>query len=257
MIRAQQYISSILEKFPAAQLPTDDDRSKFEQIRMKLSNASDLQNELKSLYRVSGFDAAAMSLLWIAERVELNPSRLESTQEEEALVEEQFKVAFGMSIGPAATVGSETLESPFAALQSEPQTATEADEASSRESSVSIQETAGSGDEAEFSMLVEKFVEAMQSGDETREGLMEKVLQECGRFSGGESPEMLQKYCTHMAAFLTYVRENQFMDDVRVMNILSNISSPLSQWVAASPDQRAGLMDEGVATLMDFKSLFE
>lgn len=265
MNRAQQYINSILEKFPAAQLPTEDDRSKFEQIRLKFANALDLQTELRSLYRVRGFDAAALSLLWIAERVELDPSKLESTQEEEALVEGQFKEAFGMSIEPATALGSETVESPFEALQSEQQSVTERAEPPPVEFPVSIEGTASTGAEAtsassvesEFSMLVEKFVEAMQGGDDTRDGLMEQVLQQCGQFSGGETPEMLQKYCGHMTEFLNYVRENQFMDDVRVMNILSNITSPLSQWVAASPDQRAGLLDEGVATLMDFKSLFE
>lgn len=257
MSRAQQYINSILEKFPAAQLPTEDDRSKFEQTRLKLANALDLQTELRSLYRVRGFDAAALSLLWIAERVELDPSKLESTQEEEALVEGQFKEAFGMSIEPATALGSETVESPFEALQSEQQSVTERAEPPLVESPVSIEGTASTGAEAEFSMLVEKFVEAMQGGDDTRDGLMEQVLQQCGQFSGGETPEMLQKYCAHMTEFLNYVRENQFMDDVRVMNILSNITSPLSQWVAASSDQRAGLLDEGVATLMDFKSLFE
>jgi hypothetical protein len=114
-----------------------------------------------------------------------------------------------------------------------------------------------SGSEGEFAALVEKFVEAMQSGDDARNDLISQVRQQAQGFVGSEAPEMLRKYCQHLQEFLDYVEQNQFMDDVRTMNILSNITSPLSQWAAAAPEQQPGLLDEGVATLMDFKSLFE
>ncbi|MBI3580190.1 MAG: hypothetical protein HY089_12365 [Ignavibacteriales bacterium] len=47
------------------------------------------------------------------------------------------------------------------------------------------------------------------------------------------------------------------MDDVRVMNILSNVSSPVSQWANAAPEARGGLLEDGLGPLRDFKSLFE
>jgi hypothetical protein len=47
------------------------------------------------------------------------------------------------------------------------------------------------------------------------------------------------------------------MDDVRVMNILSNVSSPVSSWAQAAPDGREGILAEGTEILRTFKSLFE
>jgi hypothetical protein len=247
MTRAQQYISSILERFPASHLPTDDDRTKFEQLRIKVANAPDLYEELKALHRVRGFDEVALSLLWIAERVERDPSKLESNPEEEALVESRLKAAFGVEAEPPIAAAPAEPESPFFSPDADRELATVSPPVSS----------SSDGGEAEFSALVERFVEAMQGGDDTREGLMEQVLQQCERYRGEGNAEMLQRFCQYLAEFLTYVRENQFMDDVRVMNILSNITTPLAQWAAASESERTGLLDEGVATLMDFKSLFE
>lgn len=248
MSRAQLYIAGMLERFPAAELLTDDDRTKFEHLRLKLANAQDIREALKNLYRVRGFDEVALSLLWIAERVEQDPSKLEPTPDEETLVATRLKAAFGLPQEPAIEqieAESPTPE-PFADVQMQ-----------EAQPSPAARPSVATGEEAEFAALVEKFVEAMQGGDENRESLMGEVLQHCERFGGEGNPEMLQKYCRYLREFLTYVRENQFMDDVRVMNILSNITSPLAQWAAAPEAERSGLLDEGVATLMDFKSLFE
>jgi hypothetical protein len=57
--------------------------------------------------------------------------------------------------------------------------------------------------------------------------------------------------------FLKYITENGFMEDVRVMNILSNVSGPVTSWAQAPPDGRAGVLAEGTEILRSFKSLFE
>jgi hypothetical protein len=116
-----------------------------------------------------------------------------------------------------------------------------------------------SGSEGEFAALMEKFVEAMQSGSDERDGLMQSVLSQSKSMmnEGSGVPDDLREFSGFMVEFLTYITENGFMDDVRVMNILSNVSGPVTSWAQASPDGRAGILAEGTEILRSFKSLFE
>ena len=47
------------------------------------------------------------------------------------------------------------------------------------------------------------------------------------------------------------------MDDVRVMNILSNIQDPFAQWARSKPEEQSGLLDSTNDILRDFKTMFE
>ncbi|HWP81925.1 MAG TPA: hypothetical protein VNN76_04640 [Bacteroidota bacterium] len=269
MKKAQQVLSQFLEQVPPSQFASEDDQIKFDRLRQKLAGADDLGVELRSLYKVRGFSDLALSLLWVAERVEKDAARLEILPEEETLVKRQLGIAFGESV-PTVTPeiptellsrpAEEVFPTPPAPIEEPPTASVEVPQTDQPAIPPEVSPAplpVATGAEGEFAALVEKFVEAMQGGDDTRNDLMNQVRQQAEGFAGGGSPEMLQQYCRHLLEFLSYVEENQFMDDVRVMNILSNITSPLSQWAAAAPDQRSGLLDEGVATLMDFKSLFE
>lgn len=269
MKKAQQVLSQFLEQVPPSQFASEDDQIKFDRLRQKLAGADDLGVELRSLYKVRGFSDLALSLLWVAERVEKDAARLEILPEEETLVKRQLGIAFGESV-PTVTPeiptellsrpAEEVFPTPPAPIEEPPTASVEVPQTDQPAIPPEVSPAplpVATGAEGEFAALVEKFVEAMQGGDDTRNDLMNQVRRQAEGFAGGGSPEMLQQYCRHLLEFLSYVEENQFMDDVRVMNILSNITSPLSQWAAAAPDQRSGLLDEGVATLMDFKSLFE
>ena len=72
----------------------------------------------------------------------------------------------------------------------------------------------------------------------------------------GEPGELVE-FSSLLSEFLTYIGENALLDDVRVNNILSNVSSNISQWANTPPDGRAGIMEEALSMLRDFKSHFE
>ncbi len=57
--------------------------------------------------------------------------------------------------------------------------------------------------------------------------------------------------------FLTYIETNQYIDDVRVMNIVTNVQEPYTLWSKTPPDQRSGILDPAIEMLRDFKVMFE
>lgn len=262
MSQAHDVIQSLLNNLPVSQLSSDEYRATFEKIKQRIASASDLQEELKSLYKVNELSDFALSLMWIADRVEKNPLMLAASEEDERLVFSSFRSAIGDAVPQPMT--SETLPTEQDAFGAFMQGETAQEPMSGFETSLPGAEQpmaepvmAGGGVEKGFSALVEKFVEAMQSGDDSRVQLLGQVLAECDIVASGEFPDDYKEYCRSLSEFLQYISENQFLDDVRVMNILSNVSSPVSQWANAAPDARAGLLEDGIAPLRDFKSLFE
>jgi hypothetical protein len=69
--------------------------------------------------------------------------------------------------------------------------------------------------------------------------------------------EDYKQFCKLLTEFLEYISNNQYMDDVRVMNILSNIQDPFAQWAHSAPENRSGLLDPVNDILRDFKTMFE
>lgn len=230
MSRSQEVIQSLLNNVPLGLLASDEHRATFDKIKNQLAASSDFDGELKKLYKVNDFSNFALSLMWLAKQVEENPLFLEANPEDEQRVFAAFCAAVGEESGFSATPAS----------------------------SPTVVGSPASGDEKGFAQLLEKFVETMQSGDDARTGLLQQVLAECSVVtSDADFPDDYKEYCSLMTEFLNYIGENQLMDDVRVMNILSNVSSPVSQWAHAATEARAGLLEDGIGPLRDFKSLFE
>lgn len=291
MFRAQQYIANLLENVAEGQLSTDEYRLTFGKVKEKLATAEDFEAELRNLYKVMNFSDFALSLMWIADRVEQDPSKLEYTPSEQAVVIEKFRLAVGdmsqsVIAEPPPTEPAPVAEQPFET--SEPASISAVEPTQEEPPALAVQEelpempahlqmeTPGHIDQSEqgvyapppvegvvsdpeFAGLLEKFVEAMQSGTDERTTLFDSLLQQASAISGvgGGSPDDIREFCQYLIEFLTYVRENGFMDDVRVMNILSNISSPVSTWAGTDPGSRSGLLSEGIEILRTFKSLFE
>lgn len=271
MNQAHEALRTLLDAFPTAELDTEDQRSTFEAIRHRLTASSDPVGELKLLYKVQGFSDVAITLLWAADRVEKagTPS---AGPEDASLLLTAFRGATGGAV-PAMPggVAVQDDDNPFAAFGADQPSSPPADEqpsslegfGSAREAdqfdSPDHSQSAAtfSGDEKEFSTLLDQFVEAMQSGDDRRVSLLDQVVAACSVIGAGESTDDFKEYCRALTEFLTYISQNQFLDDVRVMNILSNVSSPVSQWAATPPAERAGVLEEGIAPLREFKSLFE
>jgi hypothetical protein len=345
MSRSKQYLASLLDQIPLAELPSFESRTTFENLKGRLTAAEDLPGELKTLYKVQNCSELALTLLWITQRVEQDPSMLEPSFEDQTLLLTQLQHALGevggateavvvpespaeppVSLEPTASPAAEedpfaalraeagvdsgtsasapaeaeqAAEDPFAALYGESgpsatepsgETAAPTIEPSSHDvgtpsAAVTPVEEAGLGTETvgesaaetppavevpmpsaegemspeeRFGKMVERTVEAIQSGSEEREAIVQEMIALCQAVAADENQsDDYKMFASAFSEFLTYITENQFLDDIRVMNLISNITDPVLEWVRAGEGNRAGLMEPAYDVLRDFKSLFE
>jgi hypothetical protein len=292
MNRSQKYISILLERLPKWELRSYEHQTSLDRIRDKITSASDIRSELISLYKVNGFAEFALSLMWIAEKVEGDTTLDESTLAEETLVFEKLRHALGDISTPSQESPSTITEdnSSSTGIESTSLPAPEGTEELSSESLPGQVASAGvettpdvllhswgvepqvsaptplidgsttgeSEREHEFSNLLERFLESVQNGNDDRASLLSDVLNACnGVINAGTAKEDFKQFCTLLAEFLQYISDNQYLDDIRVMNIVSNIQDPMSQWVRSEQSSRTGLLDPAVEILRDFKTMFE
>ncbi|MGH2566769.1 MAG: hypothetical protein ACRDGA_00395, partial [Bacteroidota bacterium] len=113
--------------------------------------------------------------------------------------------------------------------------------------------------ETQFAKLVEQFVEAVQNGADDREAVKDRMLAACATTlaEGSGATDDHRQFCQVMTEFVNYISENQFLDDIRVMNLLSNVTDPVWEWARADAASRAGMMGAAYDVLRDYKSLFE
>jgi hypothetical protein len=292
MNRSQKYISILLERLPKWELRSYEHQTSLDRIRDRVTSASDIQAELNSLYRVKGFAEFALSLMWIADRVEKDTTLDESTLAEETLVFEKLRYALGdISVpSPESASATETVDLPSSSIES---TASLDLEGMSTLSSEPLREltpspgpegtpevlldswgkepqalsqtpsmgggtTMGHEQEHSFSNLLEQFLESVQSGNDDRMKLLSDVINECNTVVNADSVlEDYKQFCQLLMEFLQYISDNQYLDDIRVMNIVSNIQDPVSQWARSEQDNRTGLLDPAIEILRDFKTMFE
>jgi len=349
MSRSQQYIGSLFERIPKAALARADQQSAFDQIREKLGTTLDILEELKTLYKVKDFSDLALGLMWIAEKVENDPSRLEPTNDEEALVfsmfqrayvegasapvtyapsaEPEAEVATASDVAPTSEESAPAFDFPSAPLESTSQSAIETTaetpqgfdfppqesaavspfDSTSVESSApsdasqsfdvfnapppaeqvptetsvapEVEATFGSeasppadspfladaapvasapaGSEQEHAALFEKFIEALQAGTEDRMALLDQLVQRCHEVAASDAPQEYKDYSQMLTTLLKSLTDNQMLDDVRAMNMLSAVLDPFSQWAKTDPGSRSGIIEPGVESLRGFIALFE
>jgi len=82
MSRTQKYISLLLERLPKYELRSYEHQTSLDRIRDRISAASDINAELLYLYKVNNCADFALSLMWIADKVEKDISKEESTIDE-------------------------------------------------------------------------------------------------------------------------------------------------------------------------------
>lgn len=266
MTQAQQYIDTLLGHIPTWELKSIEDRNMFDEIKERLATSEDLTADLAALYRVKGLADFALCLLWIMEKAETNPWQSDPSADEENLVFTMFKKARGgesasslldsLSAGSASeplSAQGQQSTNPFAGFSFE-------SSASPQKSNTAVQSTGGAvspEQEKNFANLLEKFLEAIQNAAEERISLMESMKAECRTFLALSSSTDLHEFCRLILEFLDYVDDNQFIDDIRVMNIISNIQGPYLQWKENPPENRTGILDPALEILRDFKSMFE
>ncbi|MCX6120511.1 MAG: hypothetical protein NTX44_02690 [Ignavibacteriales bacterium] len=288
MNRTQKYISLLLERLPKYELRSYEHQTILDRIRDRVSSTPDIYAELRSLYQVKGCADFALSLMWIADKVEKDITKEESTIDEETHVFSKFRQAIGdespsgPESGTAGTMfnlsgsqeagsmptpelnsdfnlssppGFESISTPEATIDSIFGATVHSPE---------LNRSAGGGSktdseqEQRFSLLLEKFLESVQSGNDDRTKLLSDIIDECNTvITAGSAAEDYKQFCKMLIEFLEYISNNQYLDDVRVMNILSNIQDPFAQWARSMPDKRAGIMSTVNDTLRDFRTMFE
>lgn len=284
MNRTQRYISLLLERLPKYELRSYEHQIMLDRIRDRVSSASDIHAELLYLYQVKDCADFALSLMWIADMVEKDYTKDESTIDEETLVFSKFRQAIGdvpseditgtMTNLPSSQENESTPtpvpESVFSRssppkmeLNSTPEPIIDSifnAVAQSPESTQPTNSSFASRDEQErkFAFLLEQFVESVQRGNDDRTKLMSEIMNECNAvLNTSSAAEEYKKFCKSIMEFIQYISDNNYFDDVRVMNILSNIQEPFTQWTQTNPNNRAGILNAVNDTLSDFKTMFE
>ena len=269
MSNVQKNISILLERFPKWELSSYEHQTTLDRLRDRLSSTSDINEELRRLYEVEGFANFALSLMWIADKVEKDPTREETTLDEETLVFSLFRQAIGAAppteqIPAPSTPITESFPPSVSTPEPPATPKLEVDsiwnEATQQQG---VQSSVGEGtsqidQERSFASMLERFLESVQSGNDDRTTLMSDVINECNRILATSTiAEDYRQFCQFFVNFLQYISDNQYLDDVRVMNIVSNIQDPFTQWAKSEPSNRAGLLDQSIEILRDFKTMFE
>ena len=253
MTSQQLYLDALLDAISSEPFPSEDQRDMLLKLKEHFAETADLAGELKRLYRVESFSELAISLMWVGQNAEADAGRSEPTPDEQYFVSLKFRQAMGRGVPDVEPAGP--VEAPEATAQEEP-------EPPSPEPMVEERPTVAyspNAPEDSFPQLLEKFVIATQAGVDDRTRLLEKVMNMAGEIGRPDSDYSsdLQEFCSKLVEFLSYARRNEFMDDVRTMNILATVSDSMASWSAASIESRAGLLSDGIKTLSDAQSHFE
>jgi hypothetical protein len=226
MTQSNEVVRTLFTSFPVAELGSDEHRKVFEQLTKKFTQAADTETELKNLYKVKGFSDFAAVIMWILDKAQKDPRTAGISTQDETLLLSTFRRA----MGEQGATGAPAPKPPFG--------------------------SAG-GDETGFASRLEKFAEVVQSGADGRGSMLERILDDCEHIAGQTADPDLKQFSTLMADFLKFIAEGELLDDVRVINIVSNIASSISQWVISPPEARHGLMEEALGMLRDFRTHFE
>lgn len=226
MTQTNDVVRTLFANFPIEKLGSEGERQLFDRLKIRFGSTADAALELRSLYKVKGFSDFASVMMWILERARKNPQLPATSSEDETLLLSTFRGAMR-------------------------------EEGSASQPTVSVAGGTGLIDEIGFASLLERFSESVQSGVEGRGAQLDGLFNECEKVANLSENTEFRQFGTLMSEFLKYIAENELLDDVRVINIVSNISSSISQWAIAASDARHGLMEEALAMLRDFKTHFE
>jgi hypothetical protein len=226
MTQTNEVVQTFFTNFPVSELGSDEQRQAFDKLRAHFAEVPDAAVELRNLYKVKGFSDFASVMMWILERAQKDPQLAATSPEDETLLLSTFRRAMGeqgLSVAPAASIVGGT----------------------------------GGGDERSFASRLDKFSDSVQSGVDGRGAQLEGIFNDCEQIANLTTDPEFKQFATLMGDFLKYIAESELLDDVRVINIVSNISSSISQWAISPPDARHGLMEEALGMLRDFRTHFE
>jgi hypothetical protein len=226
MTQTNDVVQTLFANFPIAELESEEQRQIFSRLRSRFASTADAAVELKNLYKVKGFSDFASVMMWILDRTQKDPQSAATSPGDETLLLSTFRRAMG-------------------------------DQGFTSEQVLPASGGTGSTDERGFASQLEHFSESVQSGIEGRGAQLESLFNECEGIANRAAEDDFKQFGALLADFLKYIAESELLDDVRVINIVSNISSSVSQWAIAPPEARKGLMEESLGMLRDFKTHFE
>ncbi|HTY35611.1 MAG TPA: hypothetical protein VMH23_00780 [Bacteroidota bacterium] len=230
MTQSNDILRTLLSNFPAGELPPGEPQTIFEAIRSRLNDAPDSMEELRNLYKVKGFSDFAVGLMWMVDRAIKHPGQVSIGPEDETLLLSSFRRAVGSRSASSDGPGEAPAPAEVGVGEMNPQT---------------------------FAGQLEQFSDAVQGGSGGVRMLLEDLVAECDTVSNGANSDDVKELANLLKEFLKYLSDAELFDDVRVINLLSNISSTVSQWANAAPGEQPGLLAEAHALLRDFKSHFE
>ena len=228
MTTSNKILQTLLSNFPLAELSSGEQQNMFESVKNRLIEAPDSGEELNNLYKVTGFSQFAMGLMWMIDRAEKSPGQIAIGLEDETLLLSSFRKAMAeqSSPGQQSASAAEVIE-------------------------------IGEADEKAFAGQVERFSESVQSGSGGTIMFLEDLVTESETIARQGGASELAEFCSLLVEFLKFISERELLDDVRVINIVPNISSTVSQWANTPPDARTGIMEEALSILRDYKTQFE
>ncbi len=272
MTHVQTVVETLFDRFPPQELGGGPERDQFERLRASLSDSQEWQGTLRRLYQAEQCDELALGLMWITERLEADPDRREPGADEEDVFFRALRkglglpqAGFGDLMEPSASSSVEAtyepesfqeVVSPPAEVSPEPSVAEIAQDPSVPAGGET--EVVGTSDPDIFGRLLERFLEAVQSGTDERAEILERLRASCAVIrTDTSSGEEYQRYAELVNDFLGYINEHQLLDDVRVMNLVTNIQEPFGQWLSTPEDERSGILDQGFDMHKDFRTMFE
>ena len=224
MTQTDEVVRTLFANFPTGELRSDEQRQIFDRLKTRFGQIPDGAAELKNLYTVKGFSDFAAVMMWIRERAQKDPQLAATTPEDKALLLSTFRRAMGEQGLPSAS---------------------------------SANGGTGASGEKDFASELERFSEAVQSGIQGRGAQLESLFNYCEGIANSTADPDFKQFGALMADFLKYIAESELLDDVRVINIVSNISSSVSQWAISPSDAQHGPMEEALGMLRDFRTHFE
>jgi hypothetical protein len=87
--------------------------------------------------------------------------------------------------------------------------------------------------------------------------LLDQLVQRCHEVAASDAPQEYKDYSQMLTTLLKSLTDNQMLDDVRAMNMLSAVLDPFSLWAKTDPGSRSGIIEPGVESLRGFIALFE
>jgi hypothetical protein len=292
MMRIQQVVDSLFDRFPVEDLGGGIERSNFDRLRDGLATAADWSSTLRRLYQADRCDEFALGLLWLTDRLEQDGERTVALPEEEEVFHRTLRSGLGLSAAAFSGFGESTpadgettvlepsptpdetmasfaptaaaddfAQPAFDAPTAEPEPSAE-EPVASEETSASIpmgaEDDIGTSDPEIFGRLLERFLESVQSGSEDRTELLGRLRANCRAVRADSTqPEEYQRYAEVLDDFLGYIDQHQLMDDIRVMNLVTNLQEPFGQWVSTDEESRTGILEQCVDMHREFRTMFE